>query len=140
MTPLQALEYLYEEASFGTLDNSKNTECLMLLTSLVTPPTVDEVVEEIKNELKGEVKYIQQEKRFVITYRDGDFIVCRIINKKICLNFCVSSNLFSLISRFYEGQVWQSSRGTIRRLKRIRKPIRRLRKGLMRGIKLKRGY
>ena len=99
MTPLQALNYLYEEASFGTLDNSKNTECLMLLTSLVTPPTADDVCEAILNDIDFGCEF----KDGIFYFLDGSEMVK--LNDKGGLQFYCYPNprTLSLIARFYEG-------------------------------------
>lgn len=93
MTPLQALNYLYEEASFGTLDNSKNTECLILLTSLVTPPTVDEVCEAISK---------------LPIYKDDKITYNEKTKRFMCNDFAITDEddipIFMLLGRFYEAQ------------------------------------
>ena len=107
MTPTEALNYLYEEASFGTLDNSKNTECLILLTSLVTPPTVDEVCEEIGKYFNGKVIYEKESKSFRAYSELG--ISCTVCSMNddgtvtIACNFKSSPHTISIIARFYEG-------------------------------------
>ena len=99
MTPLQALEIVKGLGQRYTENDTEYQEAAILLTSLVTPPTADEVCEAILNDID-----------FGCYFKDGVFYFFDDsemikLNDKGGLQFnCYPKpRTISLIARFYEG-------------------------------------
>ena len=112
MTPLQALEIVKGLGQRYTENDTEYQEAAILLTSLVTPPTADEVCEELERyfyqcvgKANPYVKYIKDLKQFIYVIGD-EYHEIVVLDKHGYINFMTSlpPYLISIIARFYEGR------------------------------------
>lgn len=104
MTPLQALEAIKEALNIewgnDTCNNDLKPE-IDLLTSLITPPTSDEVCKAIENEIEWETEF--KDNGFYFKNSEG-YIVKLDDKGKLLYNLHPTPKTSSIISRFYEAQ------------------------------------
>lgn len=115
MTPLQALEAIKKALNIewgnDTCNNDLKPE-IDLLTSIITPPTSDEVCEELERyfyqcvgKASPYIKYIQEEKKFIYITEEKNYDVIALDRHGyIAFQKTFPHYLISLIGRFYEAQ------------------------------------
>ncbi len=107
MTPLQALEIVKGLGQRYTENDTEYQEAAILLTSLVTPPTADEVCEELERYLPYKVTYDKERWSFNSYSHFGTtFTICQCHeNTTISWNNTLKLKVKNIliIARFYEG-------------------------------------